>query len=210
MENAAGFKLGSNLADTFLIFSLRHHRISPYFFNAGLFSTGSLLASIGRCYAQTIVSSGVKFDVLFGPAYKGIPLVSITSLILFTEFGMDVKYCYNRKEAKTHGEGGSIVGAKLEGRVLVLDDVITAGTAIRESTDLIAKVGAELAGVVVAIDRQEKGRAEKSAIQEVEEEFGVPVLTVINLGNIIEYVEKKGGREEQLALMREYRVTYGV
>ena len=166
-------------------FTLKSGRISPYFFNAGLFNTGSALARLGRAYAQAIVDSGIQFDVLYGPAYKGIPLAAVTAAALFDQHGIDIPYAFNRKEAKAHGEGGNIVGHPLEGRILIIDDVITAGTAIRESMDIIESNGARPAGVVIALDRQEKGKGEHSAIQEVETDYGIPVAAIVRLQNLI-------------------------
>ena len=192
-------------------FTLKSGRISPYFFNAGLFSTGRALAILGRCYARKIVESGVQFDVLLGPAYKGIPLAAATAVALADHHGLDVPFAYNRKEAKTHGEGGVLVGASLQGRILVIDDVITAGTAVREVIAMIAAAGAELAGVAIGLNRQERGAGELSAIQEVEQAYAVPVLSIIDMGHIIDYLEATGGGPPgALAAMREYRARYGV
>lgn len=199
-------------------FTLKSGRQSPYFFNAGLFNTGSKVAKVAECYAKRIVESGVKFDVLFGPAYKGIPLAAATALALHSQHGIDVGYCFNRKEAKTHGEGGSLVGAPLQGKVLILDDVITAGTAINEAMEIIfSQPGAELAGVVIALDRQEKSakdgvEGETSAIVEVERRYTTNVLSVVNLDQIIEYMRRNGGGawDAQIESMREYRIRYGV
>ncbi|MDB4542802.1 orotate phosphoribosyltransferase [bacterium] len=192
-------------------FTLKSGRISPYFFNAGLFSTGRALAILGRCYARKIVESGVQFDVLLGPAYKGIPLAAATAVALADHHGLDVPFAYNRKEAKTHGEGGVLVGASLQGRILVIDDVITAGTAVREVIAMIAEAGAELAGVAIGLNRQERGAGELSAIQEVEQAYAVPVLSIIDMGHIIDYLEATGGGPPgALAGMREYRARYGV
>ena len=192
-------------------FVLKSGRVSPYFFNAGAFSSGGALAALGRCYAHCIVSSGVKFDVLLGPAYKGIPLAAATAVALADHHGLDVPFVYNRKEAKNHGEGGVLVGAPLQGRVLVIDDVITAGTAVREVITMIAEAGASLAGVVIGLDRQERGVSELSAIQEVESAHGVPVLSIINMGNIINYLEAADqGPPGALAAMQSYREEYGV
>lgn len=192
-------------------FTLKSGRKSPYFFNAGAFSTGGALAVLGRCYAQRIVDSGVDFDVLLGPAYKGIPLAAATAVALAEHFSRDVPFAYNRKEAKAHGEGGVLVGAPLEGRVLVIDDVITAGTAVREVIAMIRQAGAELAGVVIGLDRQERGASPQSAIQEVESEFGVPVLSIIGMEHIIDYLSASDGPErEALGAMQDYRSQYGV
>ncbi len=190
-------------------FTLKSGRISPYFFNAGLFNTGSALARLGRFYAQTIIDSGIAFDLLFGPAYKGIPLAAVTAAALYDQHGRDVPYAFNRKEAKAHGEGGSIVGHPLQGRVLIIDDVITAGTAIRESMQIIQAEGATPAGVVIALDRQERGQGERSAIQEVETDYGIPVAAIARLEDLIGYLE---GKEDQgdLARLRTYREQYGI
>lgn len=195
----------------FGVFTLKSGRISPYFFNAGAFSSGGALAALGRCYAQCIVHSGVHFDVLLGPAYKGIPLAAATAIALADHHGLDVPFAYNRKEAKNHGEGGMLVGAPLRGRVLVIDDVITAGTAVREVISMIIDAGAELAGVVIGLDRQERGAADCSAVQEVEQAHGVPVVSMINMGNIIEYLETADDAPPgALDAMRHYREQYGV
>lgn len=195
-------------------FTLKSGRKSPYFFNAGLFNSGMALAKLGRFYADAIVDAGVKFDVLFGPAYKGIPIAASTAVALAEHHGRDLPWCFNRKEAKDHGEGGNLVGAPLEGRVLIIDDVITAGTAIREVMDIIGKTQAKPAGVVVALDRQEKGKGELSAIQEVEKDFGIPVLSIINLGQLIAYLEEKSAQQPEwkihLANIRTYRDQYGI
>jgi orotate phosphoribosyltransferase len=189
-------------------FTLKSGRISPYFFNAGAFSSGAALALLGRCYAQCIVDAGVHFDILLGPAYKGIPLAAATAVALADHHGRDVAFAYNRKEAKTHGEGGTLVGAPLRGRVLVIDDVITAGTAVREVILMIRTAGAELAGVVIGLDRQERGAGELSAVQEVQQTEGVPVFSIINMGHIIAYLEATD--QGPLFAMREYRNSYGV
>ncbi len=192
-------------------FTLKSGRISPYFFNAGAFDSGRALAALGRCYARRIVDSGLSFDVLLGPAYKGIPLAAVTAVALSDEHGMDVPFAYNRKEAKDHGEGGVLVGAPLKGRVLVIDDVITAGTAVREVIAMIREAGAELAGVAIGLNRQERGTGNTSAIQEVEQAHGVPVLSIIDMAHIIEYLEGTGtGPDGALAAMRQYRERYGV
>jgi orotate phosphoribosyltransferase len=192
-------------------FTLKSGRISPYFFNAGSFSSGRALASLGRCYARAIVASGVQFDVLLGPAYKGIPLAAATAIALADHHGLDAPFAYNRKEAKAHGEGGLLVGAALEGRVLVIDDVITAGTAVREVIAMIAEAGAELAGVAIGLDRQERGTGELSAIQEVERAYKVPVLSIINMSHLIDYLENSDRNFAQvLSDMKEYRDRYGV
>jgi orotate phosphoribosyltransferase len=192
-------------------FTLKSGRVSPYFFNAGAFSSGEKLAALGRCYAQCVVNSGVRFDVLLGPAYKGIPLAAATAIALADHHGLDVPFAYNRKEAKNHGEGGMLVGAPLWGRVLVIDDVITAGTAVREVISMIIAAGADLAGVVIGLDRQERGAGPLSAVQEVEQAHGVPVLSIINMGNIIDYLTSADHAPPgALIAMRHYREHYGV
>lgn len=192
-------------------FTLKSGRISPYFFNAGAFCSGGALAQLGRCYAERIVESGVEFDVLLGPAYKGIPLATATAVALADHYGRDVPFAYNRKEAKSHGEGGILVGAPLQGRVLIIDDVITAGTAVREVIAMIAQAGAELAGVAVGLNRQERGAGALSAIQELEQAYGVPVISIIDMDHIIAYLE--AGDESSapsLEAMKAYRARYGV
>mgnify|MGYP003957112811 FL=1 len=190
-------------------FTLKSGRVSPYFFNAGAFNTGEHLSKLGKFYAQAIQVSELEFDVLFGPAYKGIPLATATAMALNDSFGINVPYSFNRKEAKTHGEGGDIVGHALEKEVLIIDDVITAGTAIREAMDIIDANGATAKGVIVAVDRQEKGKGDKSAIQEVEENFGITVLSIINLGHLIDYL-KQGNDEALIERIEAYRNQYGV
>ncbi|GIB45439.1 orotate phosphoribosyltransferase [Vibrio cholerae] len=191
-------------------FTLKSGRKSPYFFNAGLFNTGRDLARLGRFYAAALVDSGIEFDVLFGPAYKGIPIATTTAVALADHHYVDTPYCFNRKEAKDHGEGGNLVGSKLEGRVMLVDDVITAGTAIRESMELIQANKADLAGVLVAIDRQEKGKGELSAIQEVERDFGCAVISIVSLTDLITYLEQQGGNAEHLEAVKAYRAQYGI
>lgn len=191
-------------------FTLKSGRVSPYFFNAGLFNTGSALARLGQYYAEAIIESDLEFDVLFGPAYKGIPLAAACSVALADHHQRDVPYSFNRKEAKVHGEGGNIVGSPLQGRVLIIDDVITAGTAIRESMQIIDAAGAKPAGVLIALDRQEKGRGELSAIQEVEQEYGIPVLSIIKLENLVTYLEQQPDMQANLAAVRAYREQYGI
>jgi orotate phosphoribosyltransferase len=190
-------------------FKLKSGRLSPYFFNAGLFSTGRALAELGRHYADAIARSGWQFDVLFGPAYKGIPLVASASIALADRYGRDVPWAFNRKEAKDHGEGGSIVGAPLRGRVLIVDDVITAGTAIREAIEIITAAGGQPAGVVLALDRQERGSGQLSAVQEVEQTLQLPVTSILRLADLIEYLEQ-AGNADQLAATRAYRAQYGI
>lgn len=191
-------------------FTLKSGRTSPYFFNAGLFNTGEDLARLGRFYAQAIVDSEIGFDVLFGPAYKGIPLAATAGIALADHHNMNVPWCFNRKEAKDHGEGGNLVGAGLSGRVLVIDDVITAGTAIREAVLIIEAAGATLAGVVIALDRQERGQGERSAIQEVEAGFGIRVISIIRLEHLLEYLLEKPERGDEVAKIQAYREQYGV
>ena len=191
-------------------FTLKSGRVSPYFFNAGLFNTGSALARLGQYYAEAIVESGLEFDVLFGPAYKGIPLAAACSVALADHHQRDVPYSFNRKEAKAHGEGGNIVGSPLQGRILIIDDVITAGTAIRESMQIIDAAGAKPAGVLIALDRQEKGTGELSAIQEVEQQYGIPVLSIIKLENLITYLEQQPDMQANLAAVKAYREQYGI
>lgn len=191
-------------------FTLKSGRISPYFFNAGLFNTGASLASLGEQYAAAIQQSGVEFDMLFGPAYKGIPLATASATALANTHQRDVPWCFNRKEAKAHGEGGSLVGAPLKGKVLIVDDVITAGTAIRESKAIIDEHGAELAGVVLALDRQERGQGQQSAIQEVQERWKVPVITIATLGDLVAYLQSSPEHQAALPAVQGYRDTYGI
>jgi orotate phosphoribosyltransferase len=191
-------------------FTLKSGRVSPYFFNAGLFNSGASLARLGRFYAEAIVASDIEFDVLFGPAYKGIPLAATTVVALADRHDRDVPYSFNRKEAKTHGEGGNIVGAPLQGRIMIIDDVITAGTAIREAMQIIEAAGARPAGVIIALDRQEKGRGELSAIQEVEQQYGIPVLSIIRLEHLVQYLEQQPDMQANLAAVQAYRAKYGI
>ncbi|WP_420804929.1 orotate phosphoribosyltransferase [Simiduia agarivorans] len=190
-------------------FTLKSGRKSPYFFNAGKFQTGAALAALGRFYAQAIENARVDYDLVFGPAYKGIPLATTTAVALADHHGRDLPYCFNRKEAKDHGEGGTLVGAPLQGRILVIDDVITAGTAIREVMAIINAAGATPAAVVIGLDRQERGQGEVSAIAEVEKSFGIPVISIINLGHIIQYLETESGDAAMVAQIKAYRETYG-
>lgn len=190
-------------------FTLKSGRKSPYFFNAGLFNSGGTVAELGRHYADAIVAAGLQFDMLFGPAYKGIPLVTTTAVALADRHGRDLPFAFNRKEAKTHGEGGTIVGAPLSGRVLLIDDVMTAGTAIRESMDILASAGARPAGVVIALDRQERGQGDRSAVQEVREQYGIPVVSIVTLADLIEHLAARGGGPE-LDGLRNHRAAYGV
>ena len=191
-------------------FTLKSGRVSPYFFNAGLFNTGAAMARLSSFYAAAINANGLAFDNLFGPAYKGIPLASTTAVALYNQFERDVPWCFNRKEAKDHGEGGNIVGAPLAGKVLIIDDVITAGTAIREAMEIIGAAGASAAGVVIALDRQERGQGEKSAIQEVEERFGLTVINIITLADLVAYLQHRPEMTEHLERIEAYRQQYGV
>lgn len=191
-------------------FTLKSGRVSPYFFNAGLFNSGEALAKLGQYYAAAIVESEVKFDVLFGPAYKGIPLATTCAVALYEHQEVNIPYSFNRKEAKAHGEGGNIVGAALEGDILIIDDVITAGTAIRESMDIIAAANAKPAGVIIALDRQEKGTGELSAIQEVEQQYNIPVLSIIKLEHLITYIEGNADFAQYLDKVKAYRDQYGI
>jgi orotate phosphoribosyltransferase len=196
-------------------FRLKSGRESPYFFNAGLFSDGEAAAVLGRCYAATIVRSGVEFDMLFGPAYKGIPLATATAVALSEHHERSVPYAFNRKEAKDHGEGGNIVGSPLRGRVLIIDDVITAGTAVRESLDIIRGAGAQPVAVALALDRQERGQGSLTAVQEVEKEHGLQVVSIVTLADLIDALSQPVGGQvrisaEQLTLLRAYRARYGV
>ena len=190
--------------------TLKSGRISPYFFNFGLFQTGSALARLGDYYAQAIIDSGIKFDMLFGPAYKGIPLVSIIAATLYEKHGLDYTYAYNRKEAKDHGEGGNIVGAPLEGNVLIVDDVISAGTACREAAQIVEDNGAKLAGIAISLDRQERGQGTRSAVQEVEESYGIKVIKIIGLEDVIEHIKDSISNEKLIEGIDAYRKRYGV
>ncbi|TAN01994.1 MAG: orotate phosphoribosyltransferase [Rhodanobacteraceae bacterium] len=191
-------------------FTLKSGRQSPYFFNMGRIDSGAALAEVGAAYAATIASSGVAFDMLFGPAYKGIALAAATAIALAREQGRDVPWAYNRKETKDHGEGGSLVGAPLRGRVLIVDDVITAGTAVRESLGLIRAAGAEAVGVLVALDRQERGQGELSATQELAQEQGVPTFAIVGLADLMEYAGSRADLAGQRARLEAYRTRYGV
>ncbi|CAH0267703.1 orotate phosphoribosyltransferase [bacteria symbiont BFo1 of Frankliniella occidentalis] len=191
-------------------FTLKSGRKSPYFFNAGLFNTGRDLALLGRFYAQALVDSGIDFDLVFGPAYKGIPIATTTVVALADHHDRDVPYCFNRKEAKDHGEGGTLVGSPLQGKIMLVDDVITAGTAIRESMEIIAANNATLAGVLISLDRQERGRGAISAIQEVERDYGCKVISIITLKELIAYLEEKPELADHLVAVREYRSEFGI
>lgn len=191
-------------------FTLKSGRISPYFFNAGLFNTGYAAAKLGRFYAAAIAESGVRFDMLFGPAYKGIPLATLASASLAEHHDIDVPYCFNRKEAKDHGEGGSVVGAPLSGDVLIVDDVITAGTAVREAYQVISAAGAQIAGLVISLDRQERGQGRYSAVQELRQSLGIPVISIVQLDDLIEVLEESSEYEQYLQPVLDYRKQYGV
>ena len=190
-------------------FQLKSGRTSPYFFNTGLFNTGAQLGKLGHFYAQALLQANIKADILYGPAYKGIPLVSATSIAYAQITGDDIPFAFNRKEAKDHGEGGSLVGAPLIGNVVILDDVITAGTSVRESVEIINQANATPAGVLIALDRQEKGLNDCSAIQEVEVQFAMPVIAIITLANIIEYLTAEAA-DEQLKAIQTYQSLYGI
>lgn len=191
-------------------FTLKSGRISPYFFNAGLFNTGGDLAKLGRYYAAALEDANIEFDMLFGPAYKGIPIATTTAVALAEHYNKDLPYCFNRKEKKDHGEGGSLVGSPLLGNVMLVDDVITAGTAIRESMEIINQSAANLSGVLIALDRQERGKGELSAIQEVERDFGAKVIAIITLSDLITYLEQQPDMTEQLKTVKAYHNQYGV
>jgi orotate phosphoribosyltransferase len=191
-------------------FTLKSGRISPYFFNTGLFNTGEQLGKLGEFYALALQQSTLNPDVLYGPAYKGIPLVSTTAIACSRLFNKETPFTFNRKEAKDHGEGGALVGAPLNGQILILDDVITAGTSVRESVEIITQAGASPCGVLIALDRQEQGPNNRSAIAEVEEEFNIPVVSIINLETIISYLSQQPQFKAKLAIITEYRDTYGV
>ena len=190
-------------------FQLKSGRISPYFFNTGLFNTGAQLDKLGQFYAQAMINAEVEVDVLYGPAYKGIPLVSTTS-IAYSRMQRELPFAFNRKEAKDHGEGGSLVGAPLQGKVWILDDVITAGTSVRESVEIIRAAGATVAGAVIALDRQEKGLTALSAVQEVTQRFGIPVIAIISLAEIIEFIAQDSEFAEKLETIHSYRQHYGI
>lgn len=191
-------------------FKLKSGRASPYFFNAGLFNNGRALARLGQYYADAIVDSGIQFDVLFGPAYKGITLAASCAIALADKHNRSVPYCFNRKEAKDHGEGGNLIGAPLSGKVLIIDDVITAGTAIRESMQIIEAASAQAAGVVIALNRQERGQGARSAIQEVEDTYQIPVISIISLEHLITYIAQNSNYSHFLPAIKAYREQYGI
>lgn len=191
-------------------FTLKSGRVSPYFFNAGLFNTGRDLAKLGEFYAQAIYATGLKFDVLFGPAYKGIPIATTVAVALVNQFDLDKPCCFNRKEAKDHGEGGNLIGSALKGDILLVDDVITAGTAIRESMEIIQANQANLAGVLIALNRQEKGKGELSAIQEVERDYGCKVFSIVDFEDLLQFIEQSPKYASYLPAMKAYREQYGV
>ena len=191
-------------------FTLKSGRVSPYFFNAGLFNTGYAAAKLGRFYAAAVAESKIDFDMIFGPAYKGIPLVALTAAALAEHYGIDVPYAFNRKEAKAHGEGGRIVGAALQGKVLIIDDVITAGTAVREAYKIIVTAGAEIAGLMISLDRQERGQGSLSAVQELRASLGIPVISIVQLGDLVETLEESKEYAEFLEPVLTYRRKYGV
>ncbi|MFD2230850.1 orotate phosphoribosyltransferase [Alkalimarinus sediminis] len=191
-------------------FTLKSGRTSPYFFNAGLFNSGQALAQLGKFYASALKDSGIDYDVLFGPAYKGIPLASATAIALADQHNIDTPYAFNRKEAKAHGEGGTIVGAELKGKIMIIDDVITAGTAIREVIDIIRQAGAEPAGVLIALNRQERGNGELSAIQEVERDYGIPVASIVDLNQVLEFLKQDPAMAQYAERVAAYREKYGV
>lgn len=190
-------------------FTLKSGRVSPYFFNAGRFDSGAALRTLAACYADAIAAATLDFDLLFGPAYKGIPLAASIAIAL-SAMGRNVPFAFNRKEAKDHGEGGTVVGAALKGRVLIVDDVISAGTSVRESVDLIRAAGAEPAGVVIALDRMERGSGQTSAVQEVRGQYGIPVVAVVTLDNLVEFLERDASRQAELQAVAAYREKYGV
>jgi orotate phosphoribosyltransferase len=191
-------------------FTLKSGRVSPYFFDAGLFNTGYAAAKLGRFYSSAISESGIKFDMLFGPAYKGIPLVTLAAASLAEHRDIDVSYAFDRKEAKGHGEGGSIVGAPLAGRVLIVDDVITAGTAVREACNTITSAGAEVAGLVISLDREEIGQDSRSAVQELEQTLRIPVISIVKLEDLIDLLEEESDYREYLEPVMNYRKKYGI
>jgi len=191
-------------------FTLKSGRQSPYFFNTGAFDSGAALDQLGRAYAGAIVAAGFEFDVLFGPAYKGIPLGCAITIALYRDYGRDVPFCFNRKEAKDHGEGGATLGATLAGRVLIVDDVISAGTSVNESMRIITQAGARAVGVMISLDRQERGTGSLSAAQEVERQHGIPVGRIVGLADVLDYLREQGGNATSVAAIEAYRAAYGV
>ncbi len=200
----------ANNALRFGEFTLKSGRLSPYFFNTGAFDSGAALARLGRAYAAAIVGNRLEFDILYGPAYKGIPLCAAIAIALHTDHGLDVPFCFNRKEAKDHGEGGTTLGAALQGRVLIVDDVISAGTSVNESTTLISAAGAQAVGVMISLDRQERGPDERSAVQAVEQLHGIPVHSIIGLADIVTHLQGVGGFDEEINRIEAYRSEYGI
>lgn len=190
-------------------FKTKAGRLSPYFFNAGLFNDGDSLRRLGQFYAKALAEAGTEFDMLFGPAYKGIPLVAAVA-IAFAESGRNLPFCFNRKEAKDHGEGGATIGAQLAGRVLIVDDVISAGTSVRETVEIIRAAGAEPGAVVIALDRMERGQGTESAVQEVRRRFGIPVISIVDLDDLIAFLSNSPGMAQQLRMVERYRREYGV
>ena len=201
------FALEQNIL-SFGEFTLKSGRISPYFYNAGKFNTGKLLQRLGHYYAEAIVNANIEYDVLFGPAYKGIPLVCAVAMSLANDFNIDVPYCFNRKEVKDHGEGGNIVGAPLQGRVLIIDDVITAGTAFREAKEIIEQHGAVVAGIAIALDRQERGQGKLSAIDEIKKEYQLPVVSIVSLQDLLIYCDENVDLQPYTGAMRNYQKEY--
>ncbi|MDZ7751925.1 MAG: orotate phosphoribosyltransferase [Gammaproteobacteria bacterium] len=191
-------------------FTLKSGRRSPYFFNTGLFNTGRHLARLGAFYARAIMDGDVEFDMLYGPAYKGIPLATATAIALAEHHEREVPFCFNRKEAKDHGEGGDTVGAPLAGRALIVDDVVSAGTSVRESVDIIQSAGAEAAGVVISLDRQERGQGPRSAIQEIRDDLHMPVISIVTLDQVVAYLAQRQDMGATLSQVEDYRARYGV
>ena len=190
-------------------FKLKSGRLSPYFFNAGLFNTGQALGKLGRLYAQAIIEAGMTFDVLYGPAYKGIPLAVATAVALAEQHGKNVPYAFNRKEPKDHGEGGNVIGGTLSGRVLVIDDVLTAGTAIREAMKLIKASGGQPAGVIISLNREERGNGQRSAIQEIEDEYGIQITSIASSGDLLDFMRNRDDLQQYVPAMEAYRKEYG-
>ena len=191
-------------------FSLKSGRVSPYFFNTGAFDSGAALSRLGAYYAAAITASGIEFDMLFGPAYKGIPLGSAVAIALYRDHGRDLPFCFNRKERKDHGEGGEIMGAPLTGRILIVDDVISAGTSVKQSMGIIEHAGARAAGVVISLDREERGSGALSAAQQVEREHGIPVGNIVGLGTVLDYLREKSDYEREVTAIEAYLDEYGI